>query len=235
LSVRTLTPNSNFRVPAKPFDPPAGYQLLKGSSREQNTPAFAELDGKQIWHITAPASVDLTQIHELDIGAALRGDPILTTEGNSYGMQPAGGDAEVLLLPYEDPVIYQQRAKVDRAFQLRQVVSSKSSHSGPAPPTLSGATSNNTAAHGLVFTAQNPGQKLIPRKQPEKLSYHFTPLGVKRPKVRDEGAIRLAESILVNAAEGGNEGDMLKAAKVAASPEKKIKEKKKKRQKGTDE
>lgn len=177
---------------------------------------FDNLDGKQVWHISAPASVDLTLIKDLDIGAALRGESILTASGIDYGMQPSSDQAEVLLLPSGNPVSYNQKTTVNQAFRLRQVTND-STNSPSNPPSESSTT------EGLHFTAQVPGKKKQPRQQPSSLKYRYAPLGVDKaiPETTDD--VQLAESILLKAASQRTDAD--------EPTEKRKKEKKKKKTK----
>lgn len=188
---------------------------------------FDHLDGKQVWHISAPSSVDLTLIKELDVGAALRGESILTTNGISYGMQPSSDQAEVLLLPNSNPVTYKLETAVNRAFRLRQVAggSTKASSDSPTEVETTG---------DLHFTAQLPGKKKEPRQQPPNLKYRYAPFGVDRATTEATSDVQLAESILLKAASQRTDASEM-AGGAEKSTEKRRKEKKKRRPKEMDE
>jgi hypothetical protein len=179
--------------------------------------------------------VDLTKVTELDIAAALRGEPILTTNGLDYGMQPAGEQGEVLLLPFGNPVFYKQKTKVERTFRLRQVSSMPKSN--PVANIASNGSSNKspTPAKDLIFTAQVPGRKKEPRKQPEKLGYKLAPLGIEKPVPVYDNSMRLAKSIPSKAAAQSGAAADADSVQTGPSPEKRKKEKKKKKSKTVDE
>lgn len=180
-----------------------------------------------MWHITAPATVDLSQINELDVAAALRNEPIHTAHGVSYGLQPSTDQPEVLLLPKGSPVTYKQAGtKITRSFQLRQVNESK-------PRETNGTESTNGNIHGIKFTAQKPGQKRAARQQPAQLlNYRYVPFGV--TKSDGDNELRLAESILLKAA---SQGDAMEGVEreVVNHSKKKDEKKKKKKSKLVDE
>lgn len=219
--------NSNFRIPAQAFRAPNGFQTLSTDTSSRDLQGFDNLDGKQVWHISAPASVDLTLIKDLDIGAALRGESILTASGINYGMQPSSDQAEILLLPSGDPVTYKQKTMVNRAFRLRQVAND----STDSP---SNSQSESPTADGFHFTAQVPGKKKQPRQQPSSLKYRHAPLGVDKATPETSGDVQLAESILVKAASQRTDASE-RAGDMDESTQKKKKEKKKRRPKQTDE
>lgn len=215
--------DSNFRIPAQPFKAPTGFQPLSTGTSSLDLQGFDNLDGKQVWHISAPASVDLTMIKDLDIGAALRGESILTASGIDYGMQPASDQAEILLLASGNPVSYKQKTTVNRAFRLRQVANDSTNP-------VSNSPSETAVTDGLHFTAQVPGKKKQPRQQPSSLKYRHAPLGVDKavPKITDD--VHLAESILLKAASQRTDTSE-RAGDADESTEKRKKEKKKKKTK----
>jgi hypothetical protein len=50
------------------------------------------LAGKQVWHITAPAGVSISQLKEIAMEKALAGDAVLTHKGIDYGFSAKESD-----------------------------------------------------------------------------------------------------------------------------------------------
>lgn len=50
---------------------------------------FESLEGKQIWHITAPAGMLLNEVKEIDMDRALNREAILQHKGTGYGFSRA--------------------------------------------------------------------------------------------------------------------------------------------------
>ncbi|KPI44562.1 uncharacterized protein AB675_8792 [Cyphellophora attinorum] len=158
---------STRKIPAQPFIAPIGFQSLDSASTPADARILDELndtDGKQVWHIAAPASLDLSTIKQIDISAVLAGGPVLTSHGISYGMQPVTERSE-LFLPQSDPAVYKApKAKVSKSFQLRQIASK--------PEVL--------VADSQPETDRPPQTSRTVREQPVgKLNYQFLPFGVK--------------------------------------------------------
>lgn len=142
----------------------------------------------------------------------------------------------MLLLPSNDPVVYKQKAKVDRTFRLRQVAPKPNTGTGEKSSGANGSSASETTSfNGASYTAQVPLKKKEPRKQPERLGYRFAPLGVEKPAPEDDDSVHLAESVLLKAISQGRSGDVLAAEEKSANPEKRKKDKKKKKSKGTEE
>ena len=72
---------------AKPFTPPKGYNLVSEEDRTSSKAAkiFNNLQGKQVWHITAPAGVSLKELENIAMERAMKGEPILQHKGTDYG------------------------------------------------------------------------------------------------------------------------------------------------------
>lgn len=94
------------------------------------TNAFSDLNGKQIWHITAPAAVPFSSIKELALDAVATGETILTHKGVDYHIREdqIGSDrTKNLLLPEKQGNIYRRhRMDVAQTFHLERIVSSPS-------------------------------------------------------------------------------------------------------------
>ncbi|RMZ74981.1 hypothetical protein DV737_g5560, partial [Chaetothyriales sp. CBS 132003] len=152
---------------SKSFLPPKGFKpLVLGASDlgTQSLEMLSALDAKQVWHICAPASVDVASIKELDLEAVLRGEAILSEKGVSYSMQEMPSDDSSLMLMSGTSGIYRpSTAKVARSFRLA-VKAGSGTEASPAPgrPT---------------FVAQRTGQKRAARQQPEGLGMQYRPFG----------------------------------------------------------
>lgn len=88
---------------AKPYQPPKGYNLVPEKERTSSKAAriFDNLQGKQVWHITAPAGVSLKELQTIAMDKAMKGDSILSQKGTNYGFSTTekseDGPREVLV------------------------------------------------------------------------------------------------------------------------------------------
>jgi hypothetical protein len=88
---------------AQPYVPPKGYNIVPDKDRTTSKAAkiFGNLQGKQVWHITAPAGVSLKELETLAMDKALSGESILDHKGTSYGFSTTekseDGPREVLV------------------------------------------------------------------------------------------------------------------------------------------
>ena len=89
---------------AKPYAPPKGYNLVSEKDRTTSKAAkiFDNLQGKQVWHITAPAGVSLEELESIAMDKAMKGESILSHKGTHYGFSTTekseDGPREVLVL-----------------------------------------------------------------------------------------------------------------------------------------
>lgn len=80
---------------------------LEGDSSAADVAKFfskAQLEGKQVWYITAPASLPVTVVQDLSIpmDQAQQGLPVLSHNGDDYGMafdNPSASSSFRLLIP----------------------------------------------------------------------------------------------------------------------------------------
>jgi len=91
----------DFR-PTQAYAPPKGFAPVPVNDRtiSKSTGLFDNLEGKQIWHITAPAGVSLKDLSELAMDKAMKGDAVLSYKGTDYGFsqtESEDGTREVLL------------------------------------------------------------------------------------------------------------------------------------------
>lgn len=88
---------------AKPYAPPKGYILVSEKDRTTSKAAkiFDNLQGKQVWHITAPAGVSLKELESISMEKAMKGDSVLSQKGAHYGFSATekseDGPREVLV------------------------------------------------------------------------------------------------------------------------------------------
>lgn len=89
--------------PALPFEPPKGFRAIPTplKPRSDAGTVFENLEGKQIWHITAPAGLSLSELKKITMDKALAGAPILSDNGIDYGFVAGQsdelGEREVLI------------------------------------------------------------------------------------------------------------------------------------------
>lgn len=67
--------------------PPRGFNPVPLNDKTTSKAAsiFDHLDGKQVWHITAPAGVSLKELKQLAMDKAMAGEAILNSNGADYG------------------------------------------------------------------------------------------------------------------------------------------------------
>lgn len=88
---------------AKPYTPPKGYILVSEKDRtsSQTAKIFDNLQGRQVWHITAPAGVSLKELESISMDKAMKGASILSQKGTDYGFsmteKSEDGPREILL------------------------------------------------------------------------------------------------------------------------------------------
>lgn len=70
-----------------PFKPPPGFEKSssKNSSKAPQLFGKSNLEGKEIWYITAPASVPIASVKEMSLRDAKLGKAVFSQNGNDYG------------------------------------------------------------------------------------------------------------------------------------------------------
>ncbi|KAL8725352.1 MAG: hypothetical protein Q9166_007412 [cf. Caloplaca sp. 2 TL-2023] len=160
LATQTTSPTQ-----ALPYAPPPGFQpaTISFSSRSlRDLFAKKNLQGKQIWHITAPSSVPISSIKEVPVRQVTAGGPILSYEGSEYGLiteTVADHGEKVLLLPSDEHNCYQSAAgEIERTLYLQQIVKP------PIPYQQAGSFSNGATkaprTHVKVFRQQLEGLRM---------------------------------------------------------------------------
>ncbi|KAF2794987.1 hypothetical protein K505DRAFT_274122 [Melanomma pulvis-pyrius CBS 109.77] len=159
----------DFR-PAQAYIPPKDFTAIS-TPLHSSSPAvrlFENLEGKQIWHITAPANVSLASLKELAMDKALEGDAVLKHNSIDYGFS-AGGKNEHAT---RSVLIPQQRGfkavptRITKTLHLQQVVRLANLPSAPSQPT------NSEPPSFITSTAVR-----APRPQVKGLKMNFFPSG----------------------------------------------------------
>ena len=156
-----------------PYEPPLGFEAssisVHPSSKAAEIFSPAYLAGKEIWHITAPASVPITLIKEVSMQGIKARTSILSHKGADHGLVPEPGAEQAnnraLLLPSIQTNGYQtSTSTIIKTLHLQQLVNLPNHTTSPAKP------SSQTA------TVPEP-QKKGPRQQPQGLRMRYHPFG----------------------------------------------------------
>jgi hypothetical protein len=90
--------------PAQPYIAPKGFNAVPYNDKtiSKATGVFDNLEGKQIWHITAPAGVSISDLKEMTMEHVANGEAVLQHKGTSYGfsgteLSNGGGTCKVLV------------------------------------------------------------------------------------------------------------------------------------------
>lgn len=155
-------------VTAKPFDAPAGYTSLDTSSR--SALSTSDLQGKQVWHITAPANLPLSSLTEVALDSIQSGKPVLSHKGVDYVMsEDAGaqhGNATLVLLPEKDG--YKPISQpVSKTFHLRQHV---------VLPNISAKQTSDTTGSNAAGDVARAAVTAV-RPQPKGMKMRYRPPG----------------------------------------------------------
>jgi len=159
---------------------------------------FNALEGKQIWHISAPSTMPVSQIESLDIAGGLKGAEILNHKGIAYELSSANMEDATVLLPQGRNGEYAPAsAKVTRAFRLQE--SSKATANGH----IAASEHHDSEVDQTVkFFATQTGQKPPPRKQPGNLKARYVPYGAsieQQDSSTDHVAVPDEDAIMIDA------------------------------------
>ncbi|GBF63432.1 hypothetical protein TMEN_6057 [Trichophyton mentagrophytes] len=159
--------NTVIPVPTKAYKPPPGFQFMQKSSTQPSdiSQLLSDLDGKQIWHITAPIGIPVSSIESLAMDAIASGEPVLTHKGTAYRLQEnqLGGSEKQksLLVPDKNGNVYRRhKLPVSRTYHLEQVVKIPQGDSFHA----------NGSVDISALTKKPP-------KQPQHLQMRYKPFG----------------------------------------------------------
>ncbi|KAL1303200.1 hypothetical protein AAFC00_006620 [Neodothiora populina] len=149
-------------VAPQPFEPPAGYKTLDISKANAKTLSslLSNPSSKQIWHITAPSSVPISELKSVSLAAIQNQSSVLTHKSASYALaeEKESKTTKKVLLPASGGKGYAAtELPVSKSLVLQQVLSipkleTSASRIGPKPPRS-------------------------PRKQPKGLRMRYKPTG----------------------------------------------------------
>lgn len=160
--------------PTPTYKPPAGFEptsiSLHPASTLSDILAPSNLQGKQIWHITAPDSVPISLVKEISTPNIGNGASILEYHGAKYGLVPESGgeqaSSRTLLLPSTRTNDYRlAQSNIIKTLHLQQLVSL------PNHALKSTSHPNRSASPTEFYTK-------TPRQQPEGLKMRYRPFGV---------------------------------------------------------
>jgi hypothetical protein len=153
----------------RPFDPPQGFKPIKlqNSSSSTITSLLSNFDGKQVFHISAPASLPLSSVRDLSIPKALRGEPLINHDGDDYGILPGNQQhpCSPTLLRYDASTgTYHDVSALNiKSYQIQKLIRLPKSSEHP------GGKSLDTA-----LGVQTPK---MPQPQPKHMKMRFRPVG----------------------------------------------------------
>ncbi|KAJ5266772.1 hypothetical protein N7478_009580 [Penicillium angulare] len=73
---------------SKPYKPPSGFNSANKQAPPSSTSSsvLSNLNGKKVFHITAPSFLPLSKVKEITMSKVMKGKPILSYEGSDYGI-----------------------------------------------------------------------------------------------------------------------------------------------------
>ncbi|KAL8846045.1 MAG: hypothetical protein Q9221_008841 [Calogaya cf. arnoldii] len=145
---------------------------LTSSSNLQNSSNKEALHDKQIWYITAPASVPVSLIEEVSKCEVAEGASILSYKNAEYGLiaEPdTKHEGKLLLVPSPEHNDYRPSGvRIEKSLHLQQLVKRPDS------------TQRNAALSHEGITAPKTHVKVV-RQQPEGLRMRYQPFGERSP------------------------------------------------------
>ncbi|KAF2738030.1 hypothetical protein EJ04DRAFT_574259 [Polyplosphaeria fusca] len=170
--------------PPQPYAPPHGFAAmpLPLYASSSNSNIFENLSGKQVWHITAPSGVPLSQIRQLALDKALEGEPVTKHDGMEYGFSAQGieGGKRDILIPHHRG-FKPAGVQVSRTLHLQQIVSLPKLSSKQADP--------NTGSEAASSITRSTIR--APRPQVKGLRMRFLPSGF---GAEEPGTIGMSDS-----------------------------------------
>lgn len=127
-----------------------------------------DLNGKRLWHITAPASIPLELIRTLNADALKSEKPVLTYEKRQYSLSTGSIDSTQLLLPCETGKTYKRlKMSISQSFHLREVLQDLESS----------AVKKNQSPEAEDFVAKEKPEAKPAPKQRAGLKMRYKPFG----------------------------------------------------------
>ncbi|EEH49033.1 uncharacterized protein PADG_05112 [Paracoccidioides brasiliensis Pb18] len=158
-------------VPAQEFKAPDGFKVIPTMAPRSSdvSKAFSDLREKQLWHITAPASVPMNSIQEFAFDAVAQGQSIFNHKGINYklheGQMGADKNKALLLPDKEGNTYHRSHVNIAQTFHLERIVD---------------------LANGVTYSEQSVQISELTkpvRKQPKHLKMRYKPFGA---SVEDE-------------------------------------------------
>ncbi|KAH8593892.1 DNA-directed RNA polymerase I subunit RPA34.5-domain-containing protein [Bisporella sp. PMI_857] len=189
--------SSEFKTVAfsdlEPFIPPSGFRLQSIKEVTQASELFSKsnLKGKQIWHITAPASVSMESIKAMSWPDIVQQNAVISHKGNKYGFVQVSNHSTAstkIMVPNSSSDGYHATSKpISTTLHLQQIVD------------LPVDTTDQSSSARATIPAKKPV-----RQQPKGLKMRFRPLGF------GEGDMgKIGSSSSSSDSESGSDEDML--------------------------
>ncbi|KAJ5399173.1 hypothetical protein N7465_009662 [Penicillium sp. CMV-2018d] len=151
----------------QPYKPPAGFKSAKKQAPPSSKASslLSNLNGKQVLHLTAPASLPLSQVKEVCMAKIMQGEPIISHDGVNYGipveaLSEADPATKSLLLFDEKTQTYCTAAQSIPSYHVQEMIGLPS-------------TSKKTDA----VVAEMRKYVKPARPQPKNLKMRFRPVG----------------------------------------------------------
>ncbi|KAI2713707.1 hypothetical protein CBS147332_5447 [Penicillium roqueforti] len=113
----------------QPYKPPAGFKSAKKQAPPSSkvSSLLSNLDGKQVLHLTAPASLPLSKIKEVCMAKIMQGEPIISHDGVNYGipaetLSEADPATKSLLLFDEKTQTYSTAAQSIPSYHVQEMI-----------------------------------------------------------------------------------------------------------------
>lgn len=183
------------------FKPPPGFRLSQNKTQPSKAimSALANLEGKKVFHITAPPDLPISEIKEIAFSRAVAGQSIVTHKGVDYGLVESTGlsnkGSETLLVYDQKSNSFVQKpelAKIE-SYNIQEIVQ------------LPGA---NTLIPSLSLSSSSsaPGKEQAgARPQPKHLKMRFHPVGSSNLPPETVGSSSESEAEELTASQGSQD------------------------------
>lgn len=169
---KKVKPTQPTAIAPKAFKPPNGFEKTSFPTSDYTAGSTEFLTGdltrKQVWHITAPASVNIKDIKPFNIQDVRSGKPIFSRNGVDYGFLTGSHQTENLLLPNGENMGYTPAmAQISGTYHLREISRSN----------IKNDADGDKENSGMSFAAMSAVAPRKPREQPVGLRMHYQPYG----------------------------------------------------------
>ena len=159
-------------IPSQPYEAPRGFHKINQNAFTASSPALkllSNIGDKQVWHITAPASLPMSTLETFSIGAIGKDTTILSHQGRKYGIakiKASSSECDCFLLPTSEGCFTQQPFNFSQNYQIYEM---------PRETDTEHITIDNIPT---TATTVVPGKYAKPvRKQPPGLRMRYKPFG----------------------------------------------------------